>query len=74
MAQETELLSTIVEFSIGLAGFSGVIAAMSRNAGWSELEKFRVVNLLQAALAPAFLSFAALGLAHFQPNSVSAWQ
>jgi hypothetical protein len=74
MGEETELLSTVIEFSIGLAGFSGVVAAMGRNAGWSELERYRVVNLLQAALAPAFLSFAALGLAYLQPNSASAWQ
>ena len=74
MMGEIELLTSVIEFSIGLAGFSGVVAAMNRTAGWSPLEKYRVVNLMQTSLAPAFLSFVALGLAQLQSNSLSAWQ
>lgn len=74
MASETELLTSIIEFSIGLAGFSGVIAAMSRHTAWSTLEKFRVENILLCSLIPAFLSFAALGLSTLQPDSVNSWR
>ena len=74
MGNETELLGSVIEFSIGLAGFSGVVAAVTRNTSWTALEKYRVVNLLQSALLPAFLAFVALGLANAQDNSVAAWQ
>jgi hypothetical protein len=50
-------LSTIAEFSIGLAGFTGIIAVVA-NFNDSELEivKFRISNLLVTAFAPGFFS------------------
>ena len=59
----TELLSTIVEFSVGLAGFSGVIGIFIHRSGhWAHVDRFRITNLLVMSLTPGFLAFFTLGL------------
>ena len=63
MSEATELLSTIVEFSIGLAGFSGVVGIFIHRSGqWIYVDRFRITNLLLMSLTPGFLSFISLGL------------
>jgi len=63
MSGSTELLSTIVEFSVGLAGFSGVVGVFIHRSGqWIYVDQFRVTNLLLMSLTPGFLSFISLGL------------
>lgn len=62
MNHEVELLGNVIEFSIGLAGFSGVVAAFSNRTRWTSLEKYRLINLLFASLIPAFASFISLGV------------
>ena len=63
MADSIDLLSTIVEFSIGLAGFSGVVGIFLRRSGdWAYVDRFRLTNLLIMSLMPGFLAFFALGL------------
>lgn len=70
----TDILSIVIEFSIGLAGFTGVIALFSsRSSGTLELELFRIRNLLLGAAIPAFLGFIALGLTHALSNEEDAW-
>ncbi len=54
MSNEIELLSTAVEFSIGLAGFSGIVAAMNRSARWTELERWKIDS--KPSLAPVILT------------------
>ena len=63
MSDITDLLSTITEFSIGLAGFSGVIGVFIHGSGgWLEVDRFRITNLLVMSLTPGFLAFLTLGL------------
>ena len=61
--QSIDLLGLIVEFSIGLAGFSGIAGAFIHRTGeWPVVDRFRVSNLLFLSLTPGFLAFIALGL------------
>ena len=63
MSEASDLLSTIVEFSIGLAGFSGIVGIfINRSGQWIYVDRFRVTNLLLMSLTPGFLSFISLGL------------
>ncbi len=63
MSEASELLSTIVEFSIGLAGFSGVIGIFIHRSGeWIYVDRYRIMNLLTMSLVPGFLAFLTLGL------------
>ena len=58
-----ETLSTITEFSIGLAGFSGVAAAiMQRSGTTTELDRFRITFNICVSLVPGFVAFLALSL------------
>jgi len=75
MTNEVELLGNVVEFSIGLAGFSGVVAAFTNRSRWSSLERYRLINLLSCALVPAFTSLIALGLIEYPPTAFqNQWQ
>ena len=63
MNEATDLLSTIVEFSVGLAGFSGVVGIFIHRSGeWLYVDRFRITNLLIMSLTPGFLAFLSLGL------------
>lgn len=56
-------LSTIAEYSIGLAGFTGIIAAISHfRESMRPLMQFRVINLLVTAFAPGFFSLMAMSM------------
>jgi len=56
-------LGDIVEFSIGLAGFSAVVTAfLHRSRVLTPIDRFRTINLLLLALTPAFLVFLFNGL------------
>jgi hypothetical protein len=58
-----DALSTLAEFSIGLAGFTGIIAifANSRDSIGGAL-RFRITNLLALSFIPGFVSLTAIGL------------
>jgi len=60
MSNEVEIMGNVVEFSIGLAGFSGVVAAFTYRTRWGVIETYRLVNLLFAALIPGFTAFVSL--------------
>lgn len=61
--QFIDALSTFAEFSIGLAGFSGiVIAVLTVAAGDRNLLRFRFSNLLNTAFAPGFSALIAVCL------------
>jgi|GEM_PF-2031908 len=71
MSESTELLSTIVEFSIGLAGFSGVVGIFIHRSGtWIYVDRFRILNLLLMSLTPGFLSFISLGLVQITSKAI----
>lgn len=58
-------LGDIVEFSIGLAGFSAVVTAfLHRSQVLTPIDRFRTINLLLLALTPAFLVFIFNGLTY----------
>ncbi len=70
-----ELLGYVIELTIGLAGFAGVIAVFSqRTDATLELDRWRLMNLIMSAIGPAFLSFAALGLASWLGDIPRVWQ
>ena len=56
--ESVDILQTIAEVGIGLAGFSGLIVALRRDAGpLDEVRKFRLKLLLLLAFGAIFLSF-----------------
>jgi hypothetical protein len=56
-------LGYIIEFSVGLAGFSAIVSAFIQRAGRLDMaDKLRVVTLISMALMPAFVSFTYLGV------------
>ena len=65
----------ITEFAVGVAGFSGIIAALGYRAGeLGALGRFRVLNLLTTALAAAFGGLVPQLLAGFGFVGESLWQ
>ncbi|NKB99020.1 MAG: hypothetical protein GKR90_11090 [Pseudomonadales bacterium] len=58
-----DALSTIAEYSIGIAGFTGIVTALAKfqNANASLLS-YRLSNLLTTAFVPGFSSLIALAL------------
>lgn len=58
-----ETLSAVTEFSIGLAGFSGVAAAlMQRSNAVSEFDRMRITVNICLSLIPGFVAFLMLSL------------
>ena len=56
-------LQVLAEIAIAIAGFSGVVTALTiRTSQWSELDKLRLRMLLQASFATAFFSLLPLVL------------
>ena len=75
MNHEVELSGNVIEFSIGLAEFSGVIAAFANRTRWTSLETYRLINLLFASLILAFASFISLGVIGYGSQwSDNPWQ
>ncbi|MFT7141315.1 MAG: hypothetical protein ACJAYE_003472 [Candidatus Azotimanducaceae bacterium] len=61
-----DTFSMICEFSIGLAGFTGIVAIFSGDEiAVSPVIRFRVRNLLLCAFVPGFFGLSALGLIDF---------
>ncbi len=71
----SDLLLGITEFSIGLAGFSGIVAALAHRTGsWVQVDKYRIGNLLYSGLTPGFLAFIALGLLANIEQPATVWK
>jgi hypothetical protein len=67
-------LSTISEFSIGMGGFSGIVAVVAGSSrGWSNAAKFRAGNLIMLSIIPGLSALTALGLAQYIHGD-SLWQ
>ncbi len=70
-----EMLGDIIEFSIGLAGFSGIVAVYAgRDGRWSPVDRFRSANLISAALIPGFVAFITLGLGIVVDEPAMLWR
>lgn len=60
-----ETLIVAIEFSLGLAGFAGLIAAVRGDSrGWTKLDRFRLANLLLQSFAAAGAGFGSLIILH----------
>lgn len=58
-----DFLGTIAEFSIGLAGFAGIVAALAKyRRPELALVRFRLANLLVSSFAPGFFALLTFGL------------
>ena len=72
MVPALDSIGSVIEFSIGLAGFSGIISALSAN-NWGPLEQYRTLVLLFSSLVPGFAGFMAL-IWHSYLGPEVAWQ
>lgn len=67
-------LAIVIEFSVGIAGFSGIAAVLARSPGaLRPVERFRLGNLLLSSLLSGFLGFLAIGLTHVV-SPENAWR
>ena len=72
MSSDLSTLGYVIEFSIGLAGFSGIISVLSATR-WGKLEHYRTLVLLLSSFIPAFAAFGAL-IWHSFLEVESAWR
>ena len=69
-----DILHTIAEISIGLAGFSGLIVALRRTPGpLTDVQKFRLKVLFGNAFGAMFLSLLPFVLQSFQVPEQRVW-
>ncbi len=69
-----ESLQTIAEIGVAIAGFSGLIVALRKNAGpLTKVQKYRLQVLLSLAFGAMFLSFVPELLYYFDASSDKIW-
>ena len=62
---EHESLTSIAEFAIALAGFSGIVVALGKQPGrWAPADRVRLLNVLLYAFTAGFMAYLPMGLAH----------
>ena len=72
---EHESLTSIVEFAIALAGFSGIVVALGRQPGrWAPADRIRVLNVLVFAFGAGFMAYLPMGLAHAGLDGSLLWR
>jgi hypothetical protein len=76
MPDPADTLMILVEASVAIAGFSGVVVALGRHADgeWSQIERGRLVLLLNTSFSVLFLSLAALVLLHAGTEPTTTWR
>ena len=72
----SEVLMLIVEASLGLAGFAGVVTAVGQRsvADLVELQRLNLVNLLATAFGALFMSLGALALQSAEVDDETIWR
>ena len=61
-----DVLGTVTEFSVGLAGFAGVAAALlHRSRGVHPVDRFRIVGVILVSLAPGLAAFVGIATLQF---------
>ncbi|MCR9096069.1 MAG: hypothetical protein NXI30_17735 [bacterium] len=72
----SEVLMLIVEASLGLAGFAGVVTAVGQRSVTDlvELQRLNLVNLLATAFGALFMSLGALALQSAQVDDATIWR
>lgn len=66
-------LLTIAEISVGIAGFSGVIAAFLQRDGLPPLDRVRFINLFSVVFTTLTLAFAPIALHHLGIQTDRLW-
>ncbi len=76
MPDPVETLRILVEASVAMAGFSGVVVVFGRRAEreWSQIERARLANLLTTSFSVLFLSLTALVLLHAGTDPKITWR
>jgi hypothetical protein len=71
-----DTLKVLVEASVAIAGFSGVVVVFGRRAAgeWSLLDRGRLVVLLGTSFAVLFLSLGTLVLLHAGADETTTWR
>ena len=70
-----EILTTIAQLGIGVAGFSGIAIAFNRQPGrLTDVEAFRVIILFATSLAAVFLSLIPFALYYFGLPYFVVWR
>lgn len=73
--QGSEVLTTIAQLALGLAGFSGVVIALDHEPTQiSRVGAFRLNVLLLTSGGAMFLAIAPLGLQHFGLSEAEIWK
>ena len=72
--QEADALYIMAEISIGLAGFSGVVAALHGRDDWHPLDVWRVVNLLLVSFGTLVLALVPVALHSFGITGSPLWR
>ncbi len=76
MPDPVETLIVLVEASVAIAGFSGVVIVFGRRATgeWSRIERARLRNLLWTSFMVLFLSLLTLVLLHAGTAPATTWR
>lgn len=74
--QDSDLLQTVAEVGIAVAGFSGVVAFLGERArgDWRVVDLFRFNNLLSSSIAASLLSFAPILIFRLGASESNAWR
>ncbi len=74
-ASSSELLQLIVEASLGLAGFAGIVVAVTHKGTQAlpAIQRVNLMNLLATSFGALFISLMALGLMSAGVSSTSVW-
>ena len=72
--EEASALYIVAEVSVGLAGFTGVIAALQGRDGWHPSDIWRVVSLLCITFSALFVALVPVGLHAAGIGESSVWR
>lgn len=68
-----EELLPIAEIAIGIAGFTGVIAAFLQRGGLHRVDRVRFVNLFVAAFITLLLAYVPIVVSHLVADAARIW-
>ena len=72
---EQETLTSVAEFAIALAGFSGIVVALGKQPGrWAPADRYRLLNVLTFAFSAGFMAYLPMGLAHAGLSGSPLWR
>jgi hypothetical protein len=67
-------LLTVAEISIGIAGFSGVVAAFLQREQLHQLDQARFINLFVVAFSALFLTFVPISFSYAGFSGMALWR